>query len=35
MDSKMKYENLDIEVIGFDAEDVIVTSTEINEGERV
>ena len=31
----MKYENLDIEVIGFDAEDVIVTSTEINEGERV
>lgn len=35
MDSKVKYENLDIEVIGFDAEDVIVTSTEINEGERV
>ena len=35
MDSKIKYENLDIEVIGFEAEDVIVTSPEINEGERV
>ena len=34
MESKMKYEDLDVEVIGFELEDVIVTS-EINEGERV
>lgn len=34
MESKMKYEDLDVEVIGFESEDVIVTS-EINEGERV
>ena len=31
----MKYEDLDFEVIGFDAEDVIVTSPEPNEGEIV
>ncbi len=34
MESKMKYEDLDVEVISFESEDVIVTS-EINEGERV
>ena len=34
MESKMKYEDLDVEVISFDSEDVIVTS-ELNEGERV
>ena len=35
MESKMKYEDLDVEVISFDSEDVIVTSGELNEGERV